>query len=445
MTRILQNKPNLLFLTQRLPYPPTKGEKIRQYQILRRLAEFFTVDLGCLIDDSADRQYRDVVKAFCREVHTPSITRSTARVRCLTGLLTGEPLSVTFFRNASLRRWVIETISRVKPDVIFVISSNMAPYILPIPAAQIRVVDLVDVDSEKWRAYSAKSSWLMGAIYRREWRRVAALEEQIVRECDHSLFVSDAEAAIARKRMVGYDAKVSRLGNGVDHAFFCPKRFYKKPFKGEAPTYVFTGTMDYPPNIDAVCWFAREILPLIREQSPIARFYIVGNHPVSAVRKLEKIDGVTVTGWVADVRPYLAHATAAVAPMRIARGIQNKVLEAMAMGRPIVLTDDALEGIDAKHGLHLLLANDPYTFAAACLRVAGPDGVRIGTAARQQAIAQYDWSVQLDSLIGLLSRSCKKSTEISSAADLTMPDRSDSACEGLGHLEDGSGRVFSHH
>lgn len=440
-----EGKPSLLFLTQRLPYPPTKGEKIRQYQILRRLADFFTIYLGCLIDDPADCQYIDVVKAFCREIHAPLIARNTARIRCLVGLLTGEPLSVSFFRNYSLRQWVDETISRVKPDVVFVISSNMAPYVLPIPHAPVRVVDLVDVDSEKWRAYSNNAGWLMRAVYRREWKRVAALEDQIVRQCDHSLFVSDAEAALMRRRTPGYDTKISGLSNGVDHAYFNPNRFYRNPFKGDAPTFVFTGTMDYPPNVDAVCWFARDILPLIRKQDPSVRFCIVGNHPVSAVRQLEYLDGVTVTGWVSDVRPYLAHATVAVAPMRIARGVQNKVLEAMAMGRPVVVTDGALEGIDAEHGLHLLLANDPDAFAAACLRVAGPDGVPLGRAARQQAIARYDWSIQLDSLIELLNRSCKSSFELSSAGSLMIPDRPDSVREGPEHLEGGSERVFSGH
>jgi sugar transferase (PEP-CTERM/EpsH1 system associated) len=321
----------------------------------------------------------------------------------------------------------------------------MAPYILSTPRAEVRVVDLVDVDSEKWRAYSDKAGWLMRAIYQREWRRVAALEERIVQECDHSLFVSDAEAAVMRGRVPEYESKIVGLSNGVDHAFFNPAMPYRTPFVGDAPTFVFTGTMDYPPNVDAVRWFARDILPLIRERIPTARFYIVGNHPVSAVRQLENIDGVVVTGWVADVRPYLAHATAAVAPMRIARGIQNKVLEAMAMGCPVVLTSGALEGIDAEPGLHVLLANDPQTFALACLTATGPGGLQLGAAARQRAVACYDWAVRLDPLVELLSRSIKRPSELSCGANSTMLERSDVVRVGPGQLEHGDDCVSSRH
>ena len=403
MTIQSEVKPNLLFLTQRLPYPPNKGEKIRQYQILRHLASSFTIDLGCLIDDPADIQYIGAVKELCREIYTPVIDRRLASLTCLTGLLTGEPLSVTFFRHAGLQRWVRDTVCRVRPKVIFIISSNMAPYALALARKEVRVVDLVDVDSEKWRAYADTACWPMRAIYRREWRKVSALERQIVRECDHALFASDAEAAVMSHQTPDYARWIVGLSNGVDYNFFDPAHHYGTPFEGDQPTFVFTGTMDYPPNIDAVRWFAHDILPLIRKTLPEARFCIVGNRPTAAVMQLREIEGVRVTGWVADVRPYLAHAVVAVAPMRIARGIQNKVLEAMAMGRPVVVTEGALEGIEAEPNVHLLRADDPHDFAAACLRLAGPEGAVVGTAARECVVARYNWSVRLKPLIPLLS------------------------------------------
>lgn len=403
MTSESTGKPDLLFLTQRLPYPPNKGEKIRQYQILRHLAASFTIDLGCLIDDPADIQYIDAVKELCREVYTPVIDRRLASLTCLSGLLTGEPLSVTFFHHAGLQRWVRETVCRVRPKVIFVISSNMAPYALALARTGVRVVDLVDVDSEKWRAYADTACWPLRVIYRREWRKVSALERQIVRECDHALFASDAEAAVMSRQTPDYARWIIGLSNGVDYMFFDPAACYGSPFEGDQPTFVFTGTMDYPPNIDAVRWFAYDILPLIRKTLPEARFCVVGNHPAPAVLHLREIEGVTVTGWVADVRPYLAHAVVAVAPMRIARGIQNKVLEAMAMGRPVVVTEGALEGIEAEPNVHLLRADDPHAFAAACLRLAGPEGAVFGTAARERVIARYNWSVRLKPLVALLS------------------------------------------
>jgi glycosyltransferase involved in cell wall biosynthesis len=162
------------------------------------------------------------------------------------------------------------------------------------------------------------------------------------------------------------------------------------------PTYVFTGTMDYPPNVDAVVWFATEILPLIRRTVPAAQFYIVGNGPSPEVQRLAQIEGVFVTGRVSDVRPYVAHATAGVAPMRIARGIQNKVLEAMSLGKPVVLTSGALEGIEAQPGTDVILADDVEGFAAGCCRLAtSNDGAAIGAAARACIVRDYDWSARL--------------------------------------------------
>jgi glycosyltransferase involved in cell wall biosynthesis len=164
---------------------------------------------------------------------------------------------------------------------------------------------------------------------------------------------------------------------------------------------VFTGTMDYPPNVDAVVWFATNVLPIIRRAHPNARFFIVGSNPSEDVKCLTKLDGVTVTGRVADVRPYIFHATASVGPMRIARGIQNKVLEAMAMGKPVIVTPGALEGIDATPGREVILADDAAAFANAAIRLTGPgggttpEGEVLGQAARRLVLERYDWDACL--------------------------------------------------
>ena len=232
-------------------------------------------------------------------------------------------------------RRVAET---VRPAVTFVYSSNMAPYILDLPKTGTRVVDLVDVDSEKWRAFAETTTGPMRLVYRREWRKIAALERRIARECDLSAFVSDAEARLFARQHPDCAARIRGVSNGVDHRYFDPALDHPPVYDTTRPNYVFTGTMDYPPNVEAVGWFAADILPLIRRTLPAARFHIVGSNPSPEVLKLAQLDGVFVTGRVPDVRPYVAHATAGVAPMRIARGIQNKVLEAMAMARPVVLT-----------------------------------------------------------------------------------------------------------
>jgi polysaccharide biosynthesis protein PslH len=280
--------------------------------------------------------------------------------------------------------------------VIFVNSGNMAPYVLDLPKCETRICDLADVDSEKWRAYAEKATGPMRFVYRRELQRVAALEQRIARDFDVSSFVSDAEASLFARLVPDRAAHVRGVSNGVDHCYFDPALMYTPVFDTKLPTYVFTGTMDYPPNVDAVVWFAAEILPLIRRRVPAAQFYIVGSNPSAAVRRLAQIGGIFVTGRVPDVRPYVAYATAGVAPLRIARGIQNKVLEAMSMGKPVVLTSGALEGIDADPGVDVVLADAVEDFASACWRLAlSNDGEAIGAAARKRIVRDYDWSARL--------------------------------------------------
>ena len=388
--------PPLLFLTQRIPYPPSKGEKIRPYNVLQHLRRSFDIHLGTLVDDPADQQHVPTVQAMCAGSHFATLDRRRAKVACLRGLLTGEALSVTFFRDRGLAAWVQDVMARVRPAAIYVFSGNMAPYILDLRGpAQTCVLDLTDVDSEKWRAYAEKARPPMQWVYRREWRRVAALEARVLRECDWSTFVSDEEAALFARLNPGGDSRIRAVSNGVDAGYFDPALPTVAPYPTDRPTYVFTGTMDYPPNMDAVAWFAEVVLPLIRRDAPGATFCIVGASPAPPVQALASLPGVTVTGRVPDVRPYLAHASAAVAPMRIARGIQNKVLEAMAMARPVVVTPDALEGIAAQPGADVLLARDAEAFAAACLHALTPEGQATGAAARRRVVQDYSWEGRL--------------------------------------------------
>jgi sugar transferase (PEP-CTERM/EpsH1 system associated) len=386
----------LLFLTQRIPYPPDKGEKIRQFQILQHLRKRYEVHLGCLVDDPHDVQHIDTVKAFCASSHFARLDRARAKIASLRGLLTGEPLSVVFYRDPGLEKWVRRVLDTVKPDLVFVFSSNMAPYVLNLKRTAPLMVDLVDLDSEKWLSYSKTHNFPMRWVYRREGRKIAALEARIAREADWSLFVSEAEAALFQTREPAFGDRVHYVSNGVDLAYFDPAQSFPAPYGTDVANFVFTGAMDYPPNVDAVSWFAREVLPAVRRALPGAQFHIAGSNPTAPVRALANLPGVFVTGRVADIRPYIAHATASVAPMRIARGIQNKVLEAMAMGRPTVVTPDALEGIDAEPGAELLLAQTPEAFAEACIACAAPEARALGEAARRRVVRAYGWPKQLE-------------------------------------------------
>jgi polysaccharide biosynthesis protein PslH len=394
---------DLLFLAQRLPFPPTKGEKIRAFHELNYLAKRYEIHLGCLIDDPDDLQYVDTLRTICRDVHVGRINPRIGRLTSLRGIMTGEALSVAYFRDQGLARWARRVIETVHPAVTFVYSSNMAPVVLDLPKTGARVVDLVDVDSEKWRAFAETAKGPMRLVYRREWRKIRALEQRIARECDFSILVSDTEARSFAEQYPDCGSRIRGVSNGVDHHFFDPALDQSPLYNTTRPNYVFTGTMDYPPNIDAAGWFAAEILPLVRRALPTAQFHIVGSNPSPAVLKLRRLEGVFVTGRVPDVRPYIAHATACVAPMRIARGIQNKVLEAMAMARPVVLTSGALEGIEADPTRETALADTAEAFAAACCRMAiTQEGSVIGAAARRRIIRDYDWGVTLGRLDDVL-------------------------------------------
>jgi polysaccharide biosynthesis protein PslH len=185
--------PDLLFLTQRLPYPPIKGEKIRPLQILKYLVQRYDVHLGCLIDDVSDAQHVDTIRSICRDVHVAPLNRKVAKLTCLHGFLTEEPLSASFFRDRGLMRWVRDVVETVRPSVIFVNSGNMAPYVLDLPKRETRICDLADVDSEKWRAYAYTTTGPMRLVYRREWRKVGALERRIADGFDVTSLASESE------------------------------------------------------------------------------------------------------------------------------------------------------------------------------------------------------------------------------------------------------------
>lgn len=396
-------KPNLLFLTQRIPYPPTKGEKIRTYNVLRHLAGRYALHLGCLMDDPADREHISALGALCRDARVVPLDPRLAKLRCAAGLIDGRPLSLPYFASAALDAWVARTLDEVHPTATYVCSSAMAQYVLSRRDRLGRfVMDFVDVDPEKWRAYADTARPPMRWIYAREGRRLLTYDREVAMVADANLFVSEAEAALFRELAPESGARVHAVSNGVDADGFSPDQSYPRPYDDAAPTFVFTGTMNYRPNVDAVVWFARQILPRVRSALPGARFYVVGTSPSSDVTALAALPGVTVTGRVSDVRPYLAHATAAVAPLRIARGIQNKVLEAMAMGRPVVASPEALEGIEAVLGRDVLLASGAEAFARACLEAAGDAGPAIGAAGRRCVVEHYSWPARLAALDALL-------------------------------------------
>jgi sugar transferase (PEP-CTERM/EpsH1 system associated) len=388
---------DLLLLIHRIPYPPNKGDKIRSYHLLKHLAQHYRVHLATFVDDPNDWQYVPHVEALCASSHFARMNPLLARARSLGALLKNRSLSLEYYRDAGLARWVDQTLAAHKIDRVLVFCSPMAQYAERHRGAR-RVIDFCDIDSEKWRQYAEQKSFPMSWLYRYEARQLLRYERQVARDYDASLFVSAPEAELFRSLAPESSPKIGHFSNGVDTDYFSPDQAHANPYGAGERALVFTGAMDYWPNIDAVKWFAAEVFPAVRQRFPEARFYIVGSRPSPAVQALAQQDGIVVTGTVPDVRPYIAHAAVAVAPLRIARGVQNKVLEAMAMATPVVVSPQALEGIDAVPGSELVLADEPAAFADACAALlAGQDSASaaIGRAARAKVQRQYSWSSNL--------------------------------------------------
>jgi sugar transferase (PEP-CTERM/EpsH1 system associated) len=408
---------DVLFLSQRIPYPPNKGDKIRSWHFFEHFARTHRVHLGCFVDDPADEPHVPMVEALCASSLIRRIQPRLRRIRSLAGLATGEALTLPYFRDAALSSWVSETIRRCDPELVFVFSSAAAQYVPLDPGDDRRfrcVVDMVDVDSAKWRQYAERMSGPLRWIYRREGERLLAFERAIALRADRTLFVSRPEADLFRRLAPETADRVDHVDNGVDLAFFRPAdpAAATSPFPPGKSAIVFTGMMDYWPNVDAVTWFADAVWPEVRRHRPDALFAVVGANPGPAVTRLAERDGsILVTGRVPDIRPYLAHAAIAVAPLRVARGVQNKVLEAMAMAKVVVASPQALEGIDAMPGRDLLVAEEAEAFAAAVIRQVEAGEVArgaLGAAARRYVLGRHHWSGNLTRL----SRLCFGDTPV---------------------------------
>ncbi|MGW8389866.1 TIGR03087 family PEP-CTERM/XrtA system glycosyltransferase [Pseudoduganella sp. HUAS MS19] len=387
---------DLLLLVHRMPYPPNKGDKIRSWHLLRHLAQRYRVHLATFVDDPDDWQHVPVLQEICASSHFLPLAPRAARVRSLGALLRNRSLSYDYYRDAGMRRWVDNTMRQHGIGRIVVFSSPMAQYAEAWPQAR-RIVDFCDVDSDKWRQYAERKPWPASALFGYEANRLLRYEREIAAASHASLFVSAPEAELFRKLAPESAARTGWISNGVDTAYFAPGGF-ADPYAAGDRALVFCGAMDYWPNVDAVQWFASEVLPPLRARNPAVRFVIVGARPSAEVQALASQPGVTVTGTVPDVRPYVAHAALSVAPLRVARGIQNKVLEAMAMARAVLVTPQALEGIEAGIGRELLLAEGAQQWlAAACDALAGPPAAleTIGAAARARVVADYSWDARL--------------------------------------------------
>ena len=374
----------ILMLAHRIPYPPYTGDKTRAYHIARHLARRHELDLAFFVDDHADLGGVDALRQLVGHVQFARIWKPWSLLKGLGGMVAGRSLSEPYFRSLALRRQVVARFRERGYDLVYASSSPMAQYArsLGLPV----VMDFVDVDSDKWSQYGRHSRPPLSWLYRTEGRRLQAAEAAIARWASLCVLATAAEESLLRSFAPW--AKTAVVANGIDLDYF-------RPVEGRAssPAVIFTGAMDYLPNVDAVCYFCDEILPRVRRVLPETRFYIVGLNPTAEVRRLADAASVVVTGTVPDVRPYYERASVCVAPLRMGRGVQNKVLQAMAVGMPVVASSVAQRGLEAEAGRHLHVEDDPADFASriTSLLTSREDRLAMGRRARAFVEAHHAW------------------------------------------------------
>lgn len=454
-------RPQILMLTHRVPYPPDRGDRIRSWNILRHLSIRADVSLGCICDEPLNRQTRVALESVCRRVAIAPVGPRSRWLRAGTSAICGGSVTEGLFWSPRLASTLEHWADSVTFDAALVYCSSMLSYTKRKRLAEIpKVVDLVDADSQKWQDYAANAARWKRPLYRVEAKRIRALERLSVRTSRAVTLVSDVEAHILKAALGDGDGVVHGLSNGVDTDYFDPNYLddgctleqsaetglassdgdpqspdtqashevvvhsrrqvraanavdpadadactrATEPANGSPFRLVFIGALNYHPNVSGLQWFAREIWPLLRDRRHGITLDVVGRNPCVSVQRLGEIKGITIVGAVPDVRPYVAASDAVIAPLRIARGIQNKVLEAMAMSKPVIATSQAAEGIDAVPNQELLLAEAPEEWADRVERLANsPElGQRFGKAARQLVLSKYNWTERLKSLDRLL-------------------------------------------
>jgi sugar transferase (PEP-CTERM/EpsH1 system associated) len=359
--------------------------------------------LGTFIDDENDLKFSEKLDEWTTSKKVLELTRFTSLLKVAGGFLRGKPLTLPYYERKAMASWVKETVEKYSITKIVVYSSSMVQFVNEYfgnESFEI-VVDFVDMDSDKWRQYSEKKLFPLSKIYQREYRLLDRYEFEVSCQVKAVTFVSDEEARHFQTRHPTL-VNVDSYSNGVDTSFFDPIRDYENPYLDESKIIAFTGAMDYWANVDAAVWFHNEVFPIILDSLPGCYFAIVGSNPSKEILKLEKHPNVIVTGRVNDIRGYIRHADICVAPLRISRGIQNKVLEAYAMNRPVVLTSAAFEGLTPISNIDQYVSDDACSFAHKCIKFLTAGDTGQPSWMRDYVIDNYGWDACLKRLNRLL-------------------------------------------
>jgi sugar transferase (PEP-CTERM/EpsH1 system associated) len=388
----------VLYLCHRIPYPPDKGDKIRAFHQLRALASRHEVDVFTLADDAGDLIHRSTLLKYCHSVTVAPVNPKLARLRSLPYLLTPTPLTIPYFYSSELQQLVSKALASRSYDRIFVYCSAMAQYVKLVDRVP-TVLDLVDVDSDKWAQYARFTRFPLSAIYRREGHALRKYEKKVSEKAACVLVSTEREAALMRG--ISAVAQIHVVANGVDTDYFNPA---EASAAAHLPTVIFTGAMSYFPNQEAVIFFARTVLPIVRQSIPNVKFLIVGRNPSRDVMNLQQIEGIEVTGFVPDIRTQLARAHVAVAPFSISAGIPNKILEAMAYGLPVVATPRATWGLSRRVADLVRKGETAEELASNLVQLLRDRQLaqRTGIECRRGVMDNYSWDRALDRLLQFL-------------------------------------------
>ena len=380
---------DILFLIHRIPYPPNKGDKIRSFNWLKHLAQAgHRIHVGAFIDDPKDVSGISELERYCETSFFEQFSPTMRRVKSLPALVTGKSITQVYYGSKKMAEWVKNTLRTHNIDAGLIFSSSMAQYLMDVDNLK-RVIDFVDVDSEKWTEYGRRKGWPGSFVYKREGRLLACEELEIAQVFDSSIFVSEQEADLFKSQNPAVATKVTSVTNGVNVDYFDPSIPLDSPYSDDAARIVFVGALDYWANVEGVEWFCNEVYPKIRQQRSDVEFHIVGSRPSKSVVALAQSPGVHVHPDVDDVRPYLKHAAIASVPLRIARGIQNKVLEALAMEKPVLASSAAFEGVSLERDDLNLALEDDDTWPSAALDLL--QNARPNPQGRDYVIQQHGW------------------------------------------------------
>jgi polysaccharide biosynthesis protein PslH len=392
----------LLFISPHIPYPPNKGDRIRLSRELQSLIERgHEVHLLAFASDMDDLNYQVDLGRMCATVGIVPLRRVRGLARALANLAFMRPLSRGYFASRKMRRLVKRAVSDNDFDALFVCSSPMAQYV-PQELLSRAIMDMADVDSEKWRDRAVGANPLMSRIYSLEWKRLREYEYRIAARFANTVVTTGREAALLdRLDEFTRRARLRTIANGVDLEHF--QSSFQAP-DTISPRLVFVGAMDHFANIEGARYFAEEVFPLIRSRESRAKFSIIGANPTDQVKKLARYPGVIVTGEAPDARSYLREATLCVVPLRRARGAQNEIIEAMAAGKAVIASPEAVAGLRVVNGEHLMIADSPRKFADATLDVIHDASLRetLETQSRRFVEAEHDWKFLLQKIVDLV-------------------------------------------